>query len=225
MSTAKQRIANLENARLSTGPRSEAGKQRSSLNALKTGLTGRTVLLPGEDVAAYRQHAERIFAIYNPATDEETALVQVLVDTRWRLERCAMLEHNLFALGVIEFAALYEAEPEENRMALIQAHTFRSYTKDFKNLNTQEARLQRIYERTCTELYAIQAARFEAEEQPALEELKAAASPHNALGAAQRFDPAQNGFEFSTEQLTQLLASSGACHSPAAFSAIPPDCR
>lgn len=45
-------LANGTNAQLSTGPTSPEGKARSSLNALKTGLTGRTVLLPTEDAAA-----------------------------------------------------------------------------------------------------------------------------------------------------------------------------
>src|SRR6185437_6194490 len=38
-----QLAANRANSQLSTGPTSEAGKAKSSLNAVKTGLTGRTV--------------------------------------------------------------------------------------------------------------------------------------------------------------------------------------
>ena len=44
--------ANRANARKSTGPRTEAGKARSRANALKHGLTGAGVALPGEDAAA-----------------------------------------------------------------------------------------------------------------------------------------------------------------------------
>jgi hypothetical protein len=40
MSTAAQLAANLAVAQAPTGPKSEEGKKRSSLNALKTGLTG-----------------------------------------------------------------------------------------------------------------------------------------------------------------------------------------
>ena len=55
MSSTAQAIANIENAKKSTGPRTEAGKAVSSHNSLKHGLTSETVLLPGEDeVAAAR---------------------------------------------------------------------------------------------------------------------------------------------------------------------------
>src|ERR1039458_4019769 len=47
---------NRANSQHSTGPRSEAGKQRSALNALTHGLTARTAVLPSEDPAAYEQH-------------------------------------------------------------------------------------------------------------------------------------------------------------------------
>ena len=52
MSSAAQIAANQKNAQLSTGPTSQAGKTQS-LNAVKSGLTGRTVLLPSEDAALY----------------------------------------------------------------------------------------------------------------------------------------------------------------------------
>jgi hypothetical protein len=41
----------MTNAQLSTGPRSAEGKA-VSMNAVKTGLTGRTVLLPSDDAEA-----------------------------------------------------------------------------------------------------------------------------------------------------------------------------
>jgi hypothetical protein len=47
--------ANRRNAQQSTGPRSEAGKRTSSLNALRHGLTSRMVVLPTEDLAAYQR--------------------------------------------------------------------------------------------------------------------------------------------------------------------------
>ena len=47
MATKAQIKANRENAKKSTGPRTEEGKQRVSLNALKHGLLARDAVLPG----------------------------------------------------------------------------------------------------------------------------------------------------------------------------------
>src|SRR6266481_2901055 len=41
---------NRANASHSTGPKTEAGKKRSSLNAYRHGLTGQTIILPAEDL-------------------------------------------------------------------------------------------------------------------------------------------------------------------------------
>jgi len=49
-----QLAANRANAQFSSGPKTEQGKLVSSHNALKTGLTGRTIVLPTDDVAAYQ---------------------------------------------------------------------------------------------------------------------------------------------------------------------------
>ncbi len=59
--------ANRANAQLSTGPNTAEGKAKSSLNAVKTGLTGRTVVLPTDDAQAYSQHVARHFARLAPA--------------------------------------------------------------------------------------------------------------------------------------------------------------
>ena len=54
---ADRAAVNRANAEKSTGPRTEAGKQRSALNALRHGLTGQTVVLPTEDHSAYQRHS------------------------------------------------------------------------------------------------------------------------------------------------------------------------
>ena len=66
--------ANRANARLSTGPRTAAGKQRSSLNALTHGLTSRSPVLGTEDPAAYQHHCRQFLDEYQPATPTESQL-------------------------------------------------------------------------------------------------------------------------------------------------------
>jgi hypothetical protein len=76
---------NRANSQHSTGPRTEYGKQRSSLNALRHGLTAQSAVLPSEDPAAYDQHRLKFLDEYHPVTSTETQLVNELVDTSWRL--------------------------------------------------------------------------------------------------------------------------------------------
>src|SRR5947209_14033611 len=76
--TDAQLAANRANSQLSTGPRSETGKRIASLNAVKTGLTGRTVLLPSDDAVAYQQHVQSFFEHHKPQSDREYEVVQSL---------------------------------------------------------------------------------------------------------------------------------------------------
>ena len=91
------RAINRANSQHSTGPRTESGKQRSSLNALRHGLTAASAVLPSEDPAAYENHRRQFFDEYQPATATETQLVQELVDTSWRLNRIPLLEAEVLA--------------------------------------------------------------------------------------------------------------------------------
>ena len=67
--------ANKSNAGKSTGPRTAPGKQRSSLNALRHGLTGHIVVLPTEDQAAYQRHLHRFVDQFQPKGALEEQLV------------------------------------------------------------------------------------------------------------------------------------------------------
>src|SRR5580658_1812954 len=87
--------ANRANATLSTGPRTAAGKQRSSQNALTHGLTSRSPVLAPEDPAAYQLHCRQFFDEYQPATPTESQLTQEIADTAWRLNRIPLLEAAL----------------------------------------------------------------------------------------------------------------------------------
>ncbi len=89
--------ANRANALLSTGPRTEPGKQRSSLNALRHGLTARTAVLPTEDPEAHQRHIQQFLDEYQPATATETQLVHEIANTAWRLNRIPFLEAELLS--------------------------------------------------------------------------------------------------------------------------------
>ena len=198
MSSAAQIAANQKNAQLSTGPTSAQGKSKSSLNAVKTGLTGRTVLLPTDDAEAYQAHIDRFFAQWQPADDTERALTQTLADTEWRLLRIPSLEAGIYALGRLEFKAKFAEEPDAVRNSLIDAHTFLTYRKDLNNLSIQEGRLLRMRENTLNSLNQVQEER---RKRVNVQVTRAATALQEAKRAGKPFDLAEFGFEISIEQV------------------------
>ena len=94
---ARRAAVNRANSAHSTGPRTESGKQRSSLNALSHGLTARTAVLPTEDPEAYQRHIQQFLDEYKPTTPTETELVHEIANTAWRLNRIPLLEAELLS--------------------------------------------------------------------------------------------------------------------------------
>jgi hypothetical protein len=92
MSTDRQIEANRSNARKSTGPRSAAGKARVAANALKHGLVGRQIVLPGENAREYDAFRAGIVRTLDPVGDLEGLLADKLVTDAWRLRRIPILE-------------------------------------------------------------------------------------------------------------------------------------
>jgi hypothetical protein len=67
MATTQQKTdANRANARRSSGPRTAAGKSKSSRNARKHGLCAENTLLPGENIADFRAHAAELEGLGRP---------------------------------------------------------------------------------------------------------------------------------------------------------------
>jgi hypothetical protein len=157
MSSETQIAANRLNSQLSSGPKTEVGKAKSSHNAVKSALTGQTVLLPTDDVPAYQKLAQSLIDLHRPATYEEEILVQSLTDTEWRLRRIPGLESAIYALGRIEST---DPVPEH----LIDVQIYLKYERHLKNLSIQEARLRRMYEKDAARLRTIQAEHKEAQE-------------------------------------------------------------
>jgi hypothetical protein len=176
--------ANRANAQRSTGPRTEEGKAASSRNAVKTGLTGRTILLPAEDAASYEAHVERYRQEFQPVSARETQLVQNLADTQWRLDRIPSLENGIFALGRLRYAELF---PDKEAMHLLDAHILMHEAKHFQNLHRQESRLRRQYRQDAQELKELQAKRQKEQEEQ--EQARQTAAPKTLA--------ATNGFEFA----------------------------
>jgi hypothetical protein len=121
MTSAAQLAANAANALYSTGPVTDAGKAISSQNSLKHGLTAQSVLLPGEDEAAYRKLCADMSGYWRPACEPEIQLVQNLCDAQWRLNRCPRLEADALLRGDFKFLDViskHEARLRRNHAAI-----------------------------------------------------------------------------------------------------------
>jgi hypothetical protein len=200
MSSSAQIAANQKNALLSTGPTSETGKATSSLNAIKTGLTGRTVLLPGDDAALYEGHVARFTERFQPVGDEEQNLVQSLADTEWRLLRIPSLEAGIYALGRLEFAELFPKEEQAVRNQLIETKIFLTYQRQLNNLSIQENRLLRRREKDTTALRDLQEKRRR-REKAQLDEAARQYTQAVHEGRNHEWNPKEFGFEFSISEI------------------------
>jgi len=184
---AHRAAVNRANAQHSTGPRTEAGKQRSSLNAIRHGLTGQTVVLPSEDPAAYESHRRQFFAEYQPATPTESQLVQELIDTSWRLNRIPLLEADLLAR-----AANPPSEQARIDFDIVDAHRL------IAGINLQGTRLSRQFQKALDKLRQIQAERQDRERR----DLKDAAALLELYKHKQQtWEPADHGFVFTKQQV------------------------
>ncbi len=94
MCSARKLEANRANAQLSTGPRSEEGKQRSAQNALTHGLSAQ-LLVPTEDQQTYEQHQQSFIDDLNPQSPLQLFMVQRLALLTRKLHKCSQAEANI----------------------------------------------------------------------------------------------------------------------------------
>jgi hypothetical protein len=98
MTSFRQFEANRRNARKSTGPITQEGKQRSRCNAIRHGLTAETVIGALEDAEDYRAFEAAIIADYDAQSTVERELVLRLASLLWRLRRATTMETGLFEI-------------------------------------------------------------------------------------------------------------------------------
>lgn len=86
MTTEKQILANRENAKDSTGPKTEEGKEVSKMNALKHGLFCRQALVREGEKEEFDNLAKTIRRQLHPKGTLEHLLVDMIISHLWRLK-------------------------------------------------------------------------------------------------------------------------------------------
>ena len=193
---------NRENAQNSTGPRTEAGKQRCSLNALRHGLTGQTVVLPSDDLAAYERHCKGFFNQYQPKNPTEVQLTQTVADLSWRLNRATAFETNMLALGITEKSNSVDTENDQVHTALAMAKVFREQSQAFVNLTLYEHRISVRHDKALKQLREMQEQR-QRQELWVMPEAARLLKMHKAKGVP--YNPVDDGFVFSERDIETYI--------------------
>ena len=120
MATEAQIKANQENAKKSTGPTTEEGKQRSSMNAMTHGIFTKIPFLPGENEDQFKALEEDLIKTYQPTDAVEMHLVQRIY------------------LTLIRQIRLREAEAAKLKISMIPEVLTESVNKLLKNSTKKE---------------------------------------------------------------------------------------
>ena len=201
-----------------SGPRSDAGTQRTRLNAYKHGLTGQIHLLTAAEQTAFDGHCKAICEALAPVGALEIDIAQAIAEGRWRLKRARAIETSIFAagqLGLLDFpvAAATTEDPAQLLLedTLLQARTWLAKNDNFLLLALYEQRISRTIERNMAELRTLRAERKAARDQ-ALEEAlllsQLAQSKGEKYDAVADFPPELLGTDsvFSPAAITRLIA-------------------
>ena len=166
MATEKQIQANRNNAKNSTGPRTEEGKSRASQNALKHGLLARGAVLPGEDPADFEAQLAALEADIQPQGALECEFVRQLADAQWRMQRLARLETAYLNAGLDvqrQIKAGLQPRPRhysDKENTLMLGHSLMGgSTNSLAQLARYDAHLSRRFERAIQQIAKLRESR------------------------------------------------------------------
>jgi len=136
--------ANAANARLSTGPRTEEGKARSSQNARTHGLTAAQLLIPAGDREEFDKLHGELHADIRPQGALQEILFEQVIAAAWNLRRIRRMEAQLNASAATDLDALDNPELTKklDRLARHQTrleHSMHRSLHELKSLQTNAA--------------------------------------------------------------------------------------
>jgi len=201
MPSDKQLEANRANAQKSSGPTSQAGKDRSRLNAFRHGGCARIV--PEEEMQAFLEFTAPLVAAFEAANEIERQLAQQYAQYQWRINRIAAVEDTMFSLGFIEeIAENLQIQHAEAHLAASNAKTFRQEAKEFDKLSIYNQRLVNGAAKVLKQLQQMQAERRKREQ---IEMSDAVVIYKNFRLSGGTFDPKANGFVLTIPQIERYM--------------------
>ena len=202
MISNKQLQANRNNAQKSTGPKTERGRKRSRLNALRHGLTGQVTTMTDEDRAAHDQFCQALIHSLAPEGAMETQLAQRVASDSWRLNRASAIEDNLFAHGLHRDSGELCPDDQQIDAAFVTARVFIDRSHEIHLLTLYHQRLNRAIQQNLAMLQSLQAARL-ARRETEMKEAALLLQVSEIKGL--EYEPAKDGFVFSIGEIRSRL--------------------
>jgi hypothetical protein len=171
----------------------EETKKQPSINITPHGFTGQSLVLTPEEKSFYETHSIAYMEQLQPATYQETDLVQQYADLRWSLHQVSIQQSNLLSLiNAITAKLIAKGDLEELTSALAPHY------KSLSILSTYEQRRRRAADDTL--------ARFNELAEARRLQLAQAAQVYKSLKANnQPFTPADFGFVHSCAEIEKYL--------------------
>ncbi len=111
MSLTKSESARINGAK-SRGPKTPAGKARSSQNAIKHGIFAQAIVLSTENADSFEQLTQDYIRRFEPRDSVELAIVEQIIAATWRLSRCWFLQTETMNLEMAR-----DSEPDYENLS------------------------------------------------------------------------------------------------------------
>jgi hypothetical protein len=158
-SELKSETARINGAK-SHGPTTPEGKEKSSLNAIKHGLTANhTFILKCESPEEYQAMLAEHIAIHQPVTPPEKELVDQMAIARWRIRRFVAAETDLIDSEMVRNREKVNNEFAPTDSGVHLAMAIRSLADESRALSLMsryESRHQRVHDKAYAALRELQ---------------------------------------------------------------------
>jgi hypothetical protein len=145
------------NGAKSRGPKTEAGRKASSMNALTHGLYAKGVVLANESPEEYQEMLHAYLQQFQPQGPAEIDLVQEMVNAKWRQRRLWAIETDLLEDEMLQQTAKLEKDGTGYDQITPLSFAYAELaSKSLPFLSRHESRLERAYYRALKTLLELQ---------------------------------------------------------------------
>jgi hypothetical protein len=151
--------ASRANGALGRGHKTQEGRQRSSLNAVRHGLLTGQIVLSTESESIFERHLDQYMNRLRPNDQVEAGIVLDMAAAVWRLRRLSQIEAQLMneAMDATAFEQRIPHDAEANTPFPRTARAFKRLAagNELQLLDRYESRLHRIFSRSLRNLVVL----------------------------------------------------------------------